>query len=399
MADAASIRRQNLLSVLREIERAGDCTASALQARTGLSAATVSRVLTALKERGMVVQHRKETSEPGRKPDVFRLDLTFGHYLYFTLDNRSMRGYLLDLGGAVRASARTPITQALDAALLADILAEQKTRLSDAGGCDPARLLAVIIAIPGVADGSGTVSSIPDFPQFENVPLGSVLQKALQLPCFVYNTTAMMAMGEYLRSGGSAESFVYINITDEYGIGAGILLGGELYMGSGSRAGEIGGMLLSDTHPAGDPLHRSTLEEQAGLERVYRQAQLLLDSGYAPALHACMERAGTDQIRLQLLEQAAQGMDLDILALLDRSTRIWAAAIVNLVTVLSPETVIVGGAVSRENTLICQMLQRQLDGLHDLPIRLRFAEPDSDAHVLGAVQLSKDYVFDAALGA
>ena len=56
-----------------------------------------------------------------------------------------------------------------------------------------------------------------------------------------------------------------------------------------------------------------------------------------------------------------------------------------------------GGAISEEDTLICSMLQQHVRAHYYRDLTLRFAKRDSDAHILGAINLSQKYLLDAAL--
>ena len=78
MADTGGTRLRNLLLILKAMDAAGEATAAMLTEQTGLSVATISRGLTILKAKKLVVQRRKDAAEIGRRPDVFSIDPTYG---------------------------------------------------------------------------------------------------------------------------------------------------------------------------------------------------------------------------------------------------------------------------------------------------------------------------------
>ena len=229
MMENANTRQRNLRTLLYALDDAGEATAALLAEQTGLSVATISRALTFLKNKKLVIQRRKDTAEVGRRPDVFSINGAYAHCFYCRLYGDTISGYLLDLSGkvvakeSVEASADMTVDvfleklQAMQQSLL------QKKRSS---GC----ILTVSLAIPGLADvNSGVISRIPNFPKFENVNLAARVEKALGHPCFIYNAARLSAMGAYLQNSQQIRSLVYMDITGESGIGAGIVLDGRLY--------------------------------------------------------------------------------------------------------------------------------------------------------------------------
>jgi len=244
---------------------------------------------------------------------------------------------------------------------------------------------------------SGVISRIPNYPHFENVNLASQVQQALGLPCFVHNASRLTAVGEFLQNGGGLQNLVYVDITG-CGIGAGIILRGELYEDRNCLAGEIGDMVIdAETGSWQAVKSQGALEREAGLGAVYRQIRQLLAEGHAPELQGLLEQRKTEDLSLPLLQRAVANLDLDVYEVLNRATKAWAAAIVNIAALLSPDMVVLGGAVNDTDLLIEKMVRHHLSRMYYRPIQLRLAKKDADAHVLGAVHLSRKHLFDVVL--
>ena len=97
MMENGNTRQRNLLMLLYAMDAAGEATAAFLAEQTGLSVATISRGLSLLKAKKLIVQRRKDTREVGRRPDVFSINGAYAHCMYCCLDGDTLRGYLLDL--------------------------------------------------------------------------------------------------------------------------------------------------------------------------------------------------------------------------------------------------------------------------------------------------------------
>ena len=394
----SNTRQRNLLMLLYAMDTAGEATAAYLAEQTGLSVATISRGLSLLKAKKLIVQRRKDTTEVGRRPDVFSINGAYAHCMYCCLDGDALRGYLLDLRGKVVARHVVEANSQMTVADFLEKLGELQTIMLEkkrSSGC----ILTVSLAIPGLADvNSGVISRIPNFPFFENVNLAELVQKKLGHPCFIYNAARLSAVGAYLQREGQVENLVYMDVTGDCGIGAGIVLGGHLYEDRNCLAGEVGDMVIrAETDRRGDARNQGALEREAGLGTVFREAKDLLDRGLAPELQRLLDKQGSDTLSLSLLEKAAGEFDLDIYALLNQTTKAWAAAIVNITALLAPDVIILGGAVHQGHKLIEKMLRHHLHHMYHRPISLQLVKKGADTHVLGAAHLSGRFLLEMSL--
>ena len=394
----SNTRQRNLLMLLYAMDTAGEATAAYLAEQTGLSVATISRGLSLLKAKKLIVQRRKDTTEVGRRPDVFSINGAYAHCMYCCLDGDALRGYLLDLRGKVVARHVVEANSQMTVADFLEKLGELQTIMLEkkrSSGC----ILTVSLAIPGLADvNSGVISRIPNFPFFENVNLVELVQKKLGHPCFIYNAARLSAVGAYLQREGQVENLVYMDVTGDCGIGAGIVLGGHLYEDRNCLAGEVGDMVIrAETDRRGDARNQGALEREAGLGTVFREAKDLLNRGLAPELQRLLDKQGSDTLSLSLLEKAAGEFDLDIYALLNQTTKAWAAAIVNITALLAPDVIILGGAVHQGHKLIEKMLRHHLHHMYHRPISLQLAKKGADTHVLGAAHLSGRFLLEMSL--
>ena len=398
MVENGNTRQRNLLILLYAMDAAGEATAAFLAEQTGLSVATISRGLALLKGKKLIVQRRKDTTEVGRRPDVFSINGAYAHCMYCCLDGNILRGYLLDLRGKVVARHGVEANSHMTVADFLEKLVELKTIMLEkkrSSGC----ILTVSLAIPGLADvNSGVISRIPNFPFFENVNLAELVQEKLGHPCFIYNAARLCAVGAYLQRDGQVENLVYMDVTGDCGIGAGIVLGGHLYEDRNCLAGEVGDMVIrAETERWGDCRNQGALEREAGLNAVFREARSLLERGLAPELQKLLEKQDSDELSLSLLEKAATEFDLDIYALLNKTTKAWAAAMVNTYALLAPDVIILGGAVHQGHKLIEKMLRHHLHHMYHRPISLQLEKKSADTHVLGAAHLSGRFLLEMSL--
>src|SRR5437899_12622378 len=113
----------------------------------------------------------------------------------------------------------------------------------------PRRVRALGIGLPGPVDpAAGLVISPGNLPGFRNVPLNRILTRATGIPSFLHHDAHLAALGEHRRGAArGASEMIYVTVST--GIGAGILLGGELYAGAHGIAGEVGHIVLKPDGP------------------------------------------------------------------------------------------------------------------------------------------------------
>jgi predicted NBD/HSP70 family sugar kinase len=82
--------------------------------------------------------------------------------------------------------------------------------------------------------------------EWQDLPLGSLLQKKYKLPVLVVNDSQATAIGEFVYGGGHEPDDNLIVVNVKHGIGSGILINGRLFQGDGGGAGEIGHVVVRE---------------------------------------------------------------------------------------------------------------------------------------------------------
>ena len=379
MADTTIMRRNNLQTILQTIDTLGTATTADLTEQTLLSLATISRVTGQLKNKGLILQDRKQTTDPGRKPEIYQLNRAYGSSLYFNLKSGCLQGYLLDFGGHVLRQTEAAVDSSLTVDRLLQLIADLRQVMTDRHTPAP---LALCLSLPGQQDKqTGAICRIPNFPEFEGCLLQTAAEQAAGLPCLIANTARLTAWGHFLARPNDVQNLIFLEITGDCGIGAGLVLGGRLYEDAFGLAGEVGDMIVQLGTHSKSPA-KGALETEAGIVTVLNKAAALLPAETAPTLPALE----------QLAQQHAKVADL-----LQQATRAWSAAIVNLSAVLSPDLIVVGGAISEENAMICRLIREHLQTMYHRDLALTFAPADGRYHAEGAGDLLKRFLFSREL--
>lgn len=243
------------------------------------------------------------------------------------------------------------------------------------------------IACPGPLDSrSGVVLSPPNLPGWERIPLKERLEDRFQVPVCMENDANAAAWGEYLLGAGRwADPMIYITVST--GIGGGVVLDGALYRGADTYAGEIGHMIVD---PQGAPCgcgRRGCLEAMASGTALARAAAEALRNGDG----RIREWSGGSLPRAEHVFAAFREGDEVASRIIDDGIRYLAIGLANVVHLLNPRVIVIGGGVAGAGEMFFTPLRERLSNSL-MPsfadtFELRPAELGADAGVIGAAAL------------
>lgn len=372
---ADELRRHNLAAVLERVHLTGPVSRSELTARTGLNRSTIAHLVAELTELGLVEEGPAEViTGPGRPSPVVRARPQGAVVLAVELAVDSVAVGTMGLGGWVynrlhvaRPRGRfSPEETVQDVARLAGPLL---------ASLPVSRVLAGVgVGVVGVVRRSdGFVHVAPNL-GWRDVSLAALLADELGLgvPVSVANEADLGALGEHRRGPHGAGNILYVS--GEVGIGTGTIAGGEPLLGAAGYAGEAGHMLVN---PGGRVCRcgaHGCWETEAGEEALLRRARL--------------ERVANPVD--VLVERATAGDGITLVALTE--TAWWlGVGIGNLVNLLNPEVVVLGGLYERLHPWLAEPLQESVGGRalapHRDQVRVVPSALGEDAVLHGAAEL------------
>ncbi|MFT4028533.1 MAG: ROK family transcriptional regulator [Protaetiibacter sp.] len=231
-------RSHNRSLVLQNLYRGGLQSRADLARETGLTRVTISDLVAELMADGLVVETgQRDEARPG-KPAIL-LDINRGGHRIIGVDLSDtgvIRGAVLDLDGGIltRIQAATGGAGGDEVAALAVRLVHELVASADLP------ILGIGVGSPGIVDLEGRVLSAPNL-GWEGLPLQSTLEEATGLPVLVANDANAAALAEH-SFGSAAGDFMLIRVGR--GVGAGLILGGTLVVGSRFAAGELGHVVV-----------------------------------------------------------------------------------------------------------------------------------------------------------
>jgi len=187
---------------------------------------------------------------------------------------------------------------------------------------------------------TGTLLDIPNLPGWNGICLTQVFGDRFGVRAFLDNDATAAAIGEHkFGAGMGVDDMVFFTMST--GIGGGIIAGGKPYRGSSDYAGEFGHHTIKTDGPACRCGSRGCLETLASGTAIARIARERVQSGRASILDKAPE------ITAEAVWKAAMGGDALSREVWDEAMENMGIGVANVVSVLNPALVIIGGGVTR----------------------------------------------------
>ena len=249
---------------------------------------------------------------------------------------------------------------------------------------------AIGVGLPGFVDSvNGIVHTLTNVPGWSEVPLRALLTERTGLPAIIENDAKAMAYGEW-KYGAAQDGRHVLCITLGTGVGGAFILDGRLYRGAQLAAGEIGHASIDYRGLPGPYGNPGGLEEYVGNHQIAARAALLYRAaGREVAVEDCTPLA---------LAESARGGDAIALGLWDAVGVEIGAALVNVVWLLNPDAIVIGGGVAKAGDLLFTPIRRTIrertQALFHENLRLVPATLGNEAGMIGCATLAVEAAGD-----
>ena len=265
------------------------------------------------------------------------------------------------------ASSRIKLISALSCEIEASI---------KAAGLNKKQIAGVGIGLPGLIDyEKGVVRFLPNIPGWQNVHLKSILQKKVHIPVFVDNYVKIITLAESKFGAGRGVKNL-ICMTLGTGVGAGLILNGQLYRGEDNAAGELGHMPLNEHGPKCNCGGVGCFEVYVGNRPLFALASRVMR---------------TPNMTTQIMFALAKKGNKKALFFWKTAAERIGNGLVGIVNLLNPRLIIIGGGVSNNEEFlfktIAETIRRRAMSLQGSAFKIKRAKFKDDAGIIGAYVL------------
>ena len=358
------LKHLNERAVLEAIRGGAPISRAEIARRTGISKPTVSLALRALHSQGLVRETAPDPSRPHYGALFFEPVPEAALVLAVDIGTRFIRAALGDLGGNVHTRRDVPFTgydlesTIATVAALCEELVDEGVR---------ARLDGAVVGVPGVVDPiDGSVSLASNALGIEGARLAGKLMDALGLPVQLENDINLAALGEQWRGvARGVDDFLFLSIGT--GMGAGLVLRGELHRGRNGAAGELDYAFVG-VGPDADPCAAAVAVFAQGIAATHTGVTSLLPP-FEPRPIFAAARAG-DPLAREIVAEEARRIALHVLPV---------AAVADV------DLVVLGGGIGANGDLLLEPIRTHLAGALPYPPRVEVSALGEAAVLTGAL--------------
>ncbi|PMQ01131.1 MAG: glucokinase [Dictyoglomus sp. NZ13-RE01] len=217
------------------------------------------------------------------------------------------------------------------------------------------KVIAIGVGCAGPLDSKeGIIYSPPNLPGWDAVPLKKDLENALNLPVFLDNDANAAGLGEYyFGAGKGVRNMVYITVST--GIGGGIIIDGKILHGQRDSAGEVGHQTILPDGPLCNCGNRGCLEALASGTAIAKRAESAILAGEDTILKELSKR---EKISAKLVREAYLKGDKVAERIWFSSLEYLGIGVANIITILSPERVVLGGGITNAGEEVLEVVKR-----------------------------------------
>jgi glucokinase len=370
------MREANTLELLRLVQHNAPCSRADLVRLSGLTAPTVSALIRALQQDGVIKFIGDGKPNGGRPPRLIEFNGDHAFVAGADVGGSTVRVALADLKGKIRGRWSLELGPVRTPKLITEAIATGIQELCQKTDIPKKKIVELAAGAPGITDvRSGRVLSAPNLTGWHDVPLREMLAEKSGISTTVENDVNLAALGEHWCGiARNVASFVFLAMGT--GIGAGIMMNGQLYHGCNWSAGELGYLMIPGLPHNSLAIDRlGALESAIGgrsIERAWRERT--------------SAKNGIRALKASEILQTGEKGDRVARELLDSSAEFLAVAITNMNLVLDVPLVVLGGGVANEalhkataTYLSCNEFARP---------KLVLSSLGADAQLMGAIRLA-----------
>ena len=264
-------------------------------------------------------------------------------------------------------------------------MAELCREVTESAGYTMADVKGIGVGTPGSVDSKNGMVVYGNNLDWHQVPLAEELNRHFpKIPVAVENDANAAAFGEYMATGGNADSFVAVTLGT--GVGGGIILNKKIFRGFNGAAGELGHFtLIHDGEPCTCG-KKGCWESYASVTALIRQTKEAIAKNPDSLMAKLAEETGKVNGRTSF--DAAKAGDSAAQKVVDQYISYIADGVVSMINIFDPEILVIGGGISAEGEYLMAPIRKHATEFaysKGLPqTELKIASLANDAGIIGA---------------
>ncbi|MFC3022629.1 ROK family protein [Vibrio zhugei] len=380
------VKQLNSAIVYRLIDQQGPISRIQIADVSQLAPASVTKITRQLLERGLIKEVAQQASTGGRRAISLTTEVAPFHSIAVRVGRDYIYLGLYDLSGKEKILERQFFAYTMQEELVSGLIRfidDFKHRHAH----QIAQLIAISIVLPGLINPEdGVIEYMPNINiEDEKLFLVGILENHFKISCFVGNDVRSLALAEHYF-GASKDSYDSIVVSVHHGVGAGIIVNGQVFLGHNRNVGEIGHIQVNPLGERCQCGNFGCLETIASEPAIIQHIRRRLEQGYPSSLPH-NELLNIDTI----CHHANNGDELATMALTQAANDL-GKAIAMTVNMFNPQKIVIAGKINLAESIVYPALQRNIShqSLHAFREQLTIVPSSIDDHpALNAFALIK----------
>lgn len=355
-ADLKLLQEMNRAKVLEVIRRSGPISRVDIARQTKLSPTTVASLVSDLITGGWVRVVGEGESRGGRKPTLLEFNSRAGYIVAVDVTDTSLVVALTDLNARVVDKERL-ISHSVSGEALAALIGDTVEEVLGTGDNKEIPVVGIGVATPGLVDAAGGMVRYSLKLNWIDMPFGQMLRQRFHIPVHIENDTNAAAIGEkWFGAGRPYENMAYVTVGS--GVGAGLIVRGEVFRGFTGGAGELGHMSIDKGGERCECGNVGCLENLVAWPAIWARVTKAVKRGVPTVITDMVDNI--EQVTPEILNKAAQAGDqLAVNALAEAGVSL-GIGLANLINLLNPEAIILGGSLLGEDSFMLQHVRKTI---------------------------------------
>ena len=339
------LKNFNRRTVLNYIRKNKTATKAGLATATGLTFMAIKKILEELEGLHLIRCDEMEAGGMGRRAVTYAVNETYRYTVGIHINKFVTSIALMDLRGEILEVERCSMQQEFpNQNAFVELLVSEIEKVIKKSGIEKEKLLGIGVGVPGPVDTeNGIILTPPNIPMLSYLPLKEILGQKCGYSVDVQKDTNLIAFGEYWYGDGSVRNnrnycYDLAYVDADMGIGAGLKINEKLNIGANSIAGEFGHITIDINGPLCNCGNRGCLEAMSSGIAVLRELKAQLEKEPEHPLYEKRENLVIEDVF-----KMAEKKDLLTISILNQSALYVGVAISNLINILDPQIIILGG--------------------------------------------------------
>lgn len=354
--DLKLIQELNRSIILKTIQNYGPISRSEIAKKNKISSTTVTAAVKKLIKQGLVYEEGVGKSSGGRKPILIKFSSDSKFIVAVAITNSYIKIAETNLEAKIKRQEIYSVNKLTGGEFIDYLLGSISKFLKVYSKSDFKKCVGISITSPGIISVDKAVIHENTKLKLKNIPLKAIVEKKFKLKVWLENDTNAIVLAEK-RFGKykNLKNLVYITIGD--GVGAGIIVNGHIFRGHSGGTGEFGHTSIDMNGVICDCGNRGCLENYINWSAVYSKILASVENGRDTIMME-LSKGDIKKVTPYIFREALDKNDKLAKEIMAGTAEYLGAGIVNLVNMLNPDVIILGGKLAYNNYFLISEVKK-----------------------------------------